>query len=208
MLMMNILGANSWMLLAHRARLLESTIDLVPKAFAATLGLEIADKARSMLGTYQPSVSGGPNFYPAWAPLAEATMRKRRTIPGHNPAEQPLLDTTVGSNNAQGGLHSIQSSAPIQLAPAVVQFVVGYHASFEASKYMPIHELGDPMKNIPPRPVLGPAAIHVMQDGMADMIGPIAMNHFNILATGSVSRLVHSLDVKKTGVSGGFERLF
>ncbi len=95
---------------------------------------EIQETAIGMIGFYQDAI--GP--YPAWAELAESTEQRKARL-GY-PENAPLLAS--GDMQRSIGRHINGLSA-----------VVGTD-----DEKMIYHEFGT--RNMPPRPVLGPAAMH------------------------------------------------
>jgi hypothetical protein len=111
----------------------------VAEVVALRKGLELCAKhvertAKDEIGFYQQAV--GP--FPDWAPLADSTEAEKARL-GFEP-DAPLLRT--------GGLRD-----SIGHEVGALEAVVG-----STSDVMVYQELGTP--TIPPRPVLGPAAIH------------------------------------------------
>ena len=96
------------------------------------IGQLIEDTAKAEFGVYQPET--GP--FPEWAELAQSTQDERERL-GY-PADEPLLRD--GSTRDSIG-HAVGD----------LELVVG-----SDSDIMVYHELGT--ANMPPRPVLGPAA--------------------------------------------------
>jgi len=97
----------------------------------------IEKTAKSEFGVYQPAV--GP--FSEWAPLAESTQEERLRL-GFTP-DDPLLRTGQLKNSISHEVHGTEAA-------------VG-----SPSDVMVAQELGTP--RIPPRPVLGPAAIRNKQ---------------------------------------------
>lgn len=99
---------------------------------------ELVEKtAQDEIGNYQPAV--GP--FPAWAPLAESTKEDRVRL-GYTP-DDPLLRSG-------------------ELRDSISHQVLGLEAAIgSTSDIMVYQEFGT--ATIPPRPVLGPAAVHNLE---------------------------------------------
>jgi hypothetical protein len=183
-----------FLLLEQRIGRMQDAMDAVPMAVAMTIGPRIRDIAIHKLGHYQSAVAGPMGIYPGWAELKDST-KERRLSAGHTPND-PLLETGLGAI-------SIQSSPPMKVEEGV-EFVIGYVADVDSSKYMPYHEIGLPTSGepdrMPPRPVLGPAAIEVMEE-VGGVVGQICFSHFNMLTGGGGSGLWESLGQGQFGVS-------
>lgn len=169
---MNIVGIEKFQILEHRIGRMMDAFQDVQEKLALTLGARIRDEARNMLGTYQPATSGPYGSYPAWAKLSRDTMRRRIKY-GFNPAEEPLIET-------QKMLKTIHTTPPMRI-PGGVEFIVGYAAVNKAALYAVWHEIGT--STMPPRPVLGPAAMHVLESCFP-LIKNLTFNHFNIISNG------------------------
>jgi phage gpG-like protein len=118
-------------------------VELAAKEVVALkAGLEVAAKhvektAKDEIGHYQEAVGS----FPAWAPLADSTEKEKARL-GY-PLDAPLLRTGELRDEIT---HEVEG----------LEAVVGSH-----DPVMVYQELGTP--TIPPRPVLGPAALHEKQ---------------------------------------------
>jgi hypothetical protein len=106
-------------------------------------------EVREMFGHYQSAE--GP--FPAWAPLAQATL-ERRAQRAINPNDEPLLE-----------------SGDLEASYIVERFGNGQVAVGSDSEYAEAQETGN--DRIPPRPVLGPALLRVERKGLPDTIRDI-----------------------------------
>lgn len=187
------LGVEQFEIMDQRLGRMLEAMHVVPMTFAKALGSMIVNEARSMLGVAQPGVAGPMGVYPPWPPnLASETMR-RRAARGINSADQPLLESGAMRD-------SIAASPPMYFEDGVV-FIVGYRPIMGGPgksrpgsiAYPALHEIGT--SRMPARPVLGPAVIRVSEN-IKDVLGPIAFNHFNILAGGGLQTFFASAPVR------------
>lgn len=110
----------------------------VATAIALRSGLEqvavlIENTAKAEIGTYQDGIGG----FPAWAPLAESTEAEKARL-GY-PSDAPLLRT---GDMRDGISHQVEGLEALIGSP---------------DQTMVWHELGT--SKMPPRPVMGPAAL-------------------------------------------------
>jgi hypothetical protein len=174
MLDMMIKGLSTLQTLEYRAmKLLHSSTD-VPYALARAFGAYVVEEAQHEIGTYQTGI----DRYPPWAPLSEETMRKRQ-YGDHNPNEEPLLDT--------GAMLESLDYEPLGFAVGnTFSFVVGYKVTLDTvtnssdgmGAYPKWHEEEYGTANMPPRPVLGPAALRAAErDDMKGQVYHIVLTH-------------------------------
>jgi hypothetical protein len=109
---------------------------------------EIQATARGMIGQYQDAI--GP--FPKWEELADSTEAEKARL-GY-PADAPLLRN--GAMQESIGHHTVGNEA-----------AVGSN-----DPKMIWHELGT--EHIPPRPVLGPSALH-SRERVAGLVGKTAL---------------------------------
>jgi hypothetical protein len=124
--------------LAALADRLRSAAERLPEERRIALehiGEHAAEKARDMLGTYQPEV--GP--FEAWAPLAEATQADR-VQQGYSP-DDPLLRSGALAASID---HRVEGDRAVAIGSPRPEMVWMEHGTVKA----------------PPRASLGPAVLH------------------------------------------------
>jgi hypothetical protein len=128
---------------AHLVRLAAESHEVMHHAVNLSAE-EIKLTARGMIGQYQEAV--GP--YPKWEDLADSTEAEKARL-GYS-VDAPLLRTA-------------------DMQKSIEQKTVGAEAAIGSNDQKMIwHELGT--EHIPPRPVLGPAAMH-SKDRVTHLIG-------------------------------------
>ncbi|TCG09361.1 hypothetical protein BZM27_06055 [Paraburkholderia steynii] len=125
---------NSFSAFANHLQKLAVTTPEVTHEMVKSGAKEIEDTAKGMIGFYQTDIAP----YPTWAPLSEK-YEAAKVAAGFEP-DAPLLRTGEMQK-------SIRSTAERNEA-----------ATGSNDKVLEYHEFGTP--NMPPRPVLGPAAHH------------------------------------------------
>ena len=110
---------------------------------------EVLAEVRRIPGHYQPA----EGQFPAWAPLAQETM-ERRARKGV-PTNEPELVTSELRNSYDVAFDGNQASIGSNLKKALLQ------------------EQGNPARNLPARPILGPAFVRVQKRAFKVMYSPL-----------------------------------
>jgi HK97 gp10 family phage protein len=124
------------------AKLEDKTFLLKTKAQKAVAegAVKVQSTAKSKFGTYQPGVGG----FPAWAPLAESTIKQKERAGG---GEDPLIGHYVSKRGGRAGGQlrgSILTQIGVMEATVGTNDKIGTYQEFGTSR-------------IPPRPFLRPA---------------------------------------------------
>lgn len=106
----------------------------------AVSAVKVQSTAKTKFGTYQPGVGG----FPAWAPLAESTIKQKERAGG---GEDPLIGHYVHKTGGRAG-GQLRGSILVQIG--VMEATVGTN-----DKIGTYQEFGT--SRIPPRPFLRPA---------------------------------------------------
>ncbi|NRD80287.1 hypothetical protein HPT25_23475 [Bacillus sp. BRMEA1] len=106
----------------------------------ATSAVKVQSTAKTKFGTYQPGVGG----FPAWATLAEATIKQKERAGG---GEDPLIGHYLSKSGGRAG-GKLRGSILVQIG--VMEATVGTN-----DKIGTYQEFGT--SRIPPRPFLRPA---------------------------------------------------